>query len=235
MRNSRILITGGAGLVGSHIADQAVKVGAREIVIFDNFARGRRENLACALAHGPVTVVEGDIRDQGLLTEVMQGIDVVFHQAAIRITQCAEEPRLGLEVLCDGTFNVLEAAVKTRVKKIVAASSASVYGLAEEFPTPEHHHPYKNCTFYGAAKAFNEGLLRSFHDVYGLDYIALRYSMCMAHGWIVMVRTPRCSSDGWNVSLQANRRSFSVTGPRLWTLSILRTWPEPIYWPLAPM
>jgi UDP-glucose 4-epimerase len=105
----------------------------------------------------------------------MDQVDVVFHQAAIRITQCAEDPRLAMDVLANGTFNVLEAAVDARVKKVVAASSASVYGLAEQFPTPETHHGYDNRTIYGAAKLFNEGLLRSFHEMYGLDYVALRY------------------------------------------------------------
>jgi len=172
---NRVLITGGAGLVGSHIADLLVQRHVPEIIILDNFVRGRKENLAWAISHGNVCVVEGDIRDTALLHEVMQDIDLVFHQAAIRITQCAEEPRLALEVLADGTFNVLEAAAKARVKKVVAASSASVYGLAEEFPTTEKHHPYGNRTLYGAAKVFNEGLLRSFYEMYGLDYVALRY------------------------------------------------------------
>jgi UDP-glucose 4-epimerase len=175
MKGQRTLITGGAGLVGSHIADQLVRAGAAEVVVLDNFVRGRRANLAWALANGPVTIVEGDIRDRELLGEVLRGVDVVFHQAAIRITQCAEEPRLALEVLADGTFNVLEAAVAAGVGKVVAASSASVYGLAETFPTRERHHLYNNRTMYGAAKAFNEGLLRAFHDMYGLDYVALRY------------------------------------------------------------
>jgi UDP-glucose 4-epimerase len=175
MENSRVLITGGAGLVGSHIADLLVKENVSEILVLDNFTRGRLDNLAWAKEHGHLVVVEGDIRDQKLLQEVMQGVDYVFHQAAIRITQCAEEPRLAVEVLADGTFNVLEAAVKAKVKKVVAASSASIYGLAEEFPTTESHHPYNNRTLYGAAKVFNEGLLRSFYDMYGLDYVALRY------------------------------------------------------------
>ena len=105
----------------------------------------------------------------------MSGIDVVFHQAAIRITQCASEPRLALEVLVDGTYEVVEAAADAGVRKVVAASSASVYGLAEQFPTPERQHPYANDTLYGAAKTFNEGLLRSFHAMRGLDYVALRY------------------------------------------------------------
>jgi UDP-glucose 4-epimerase len=179
-KDKRVLVTGGAGLIGSHIVDLLVKERERrrewfEVVVLDNFVRGRRENLASASARGPVTVVEGDIRDRGLLAEVMHGVDVVFHQAAIRITQCAEEPRLAMKVLVDGTFNVLEAAAEAGVRKVVAASSASVYGLAEEFPTNEQHHSYNNRTLYGAAKAFNEGLLRSFNEMYGLDYVALRY------------------------------------------------------------
>lgn len=175
LQAKRVLITGGAGLVGSHIADLLVRENNPEIVILDNFVRGRRENLAWAMNHGRVQIIEGDIRDTKRLHDVMEGIDLVFHQAAIRITQCAEEPRLALEVLGDGTFNVLEAAVAARVKKIIAASSASVYGLAEEFPTTEKHHPYGNRTLYGAAKVFNEGLLRSFYEMYGLNYVALRY------------------------------------------------------------
>ncbi len=174
-QNKRTLITGGAGLVGSHIADLLVKEEAAEIVILDNFVRGRRENLAWAMRNGRVTVVEGDLRDQHLVARVTEGIDVVFHQAAIRITQCAEEPRLAFDVLANGTFNVIEAAVRAKVKKVVAASSASVYGLAETFPTTESHHPYSNRTLYGAAKTFNEGMLRSFNDMYGLPYVALRY------------------------------------------------------------
>jgi UDP-glucose 4-epimerase len=175
MQTNRLLITGGAGLVGSHIADLLVRESNPEIIVFDNFVRGRKENLAWAMANGRIQIVNGDIRDTKLVREAMQGVELVFHQAAIRITQCAEEPRLALEVLADGTFNVLEAAVAAKVKKVVAASSASVYGLAEEFPTTEKHHPYNNRTLYGAAKVFNEGLLRSFHEMHGLDYVALRY------------------------------------------------------------
>jgi nucleoside-diphosphate-sugar epimerase len=175
LRGERVLITGGAGTIGSHIADLVVQEEARDIVILDDFVRGRPENLAWAMANGNVEIVEGDIRDAALVREVMRGIDVVFHQAAIRITQCAEEPRLALEVLVDGTYNVVEAAAEEGVRKLVAASSASIYGLAEEFPTNESHHPYANDTLYGAAKVFNEGLLRSFHAMTGLDYLALRY------------------------------------------------------------
>ena len=172
--DGKVLILGGAGFIGSHVADLLIREGVREIVVFDNFVRGRLDNLVEAAA-GPVRIVSGDVRDRAQLVEVMQGVDIVFHQAAVRITQCAEDPRLALEVLVDGTFNVLEAAARAGVRKIVAASSASVYGLADQFPTPETHHPYNNRTVYGAAKLFNESLLRSFHEMYGLDYIALRY------------------------------------------------------------
>lgn len=169
------MITGGAGLIGSHIADHLVEKKPKEIIVLDNFTRGRRENLENAMAHTPITLINGDIRDRAVLANAAEGVDTIFHLAAIRITQCAEEPRLALEVLADGTFNVLEAAVKSKVRKVVASSSASVYGLADEFPTTERQHPYNNRTLYGAAKVFNEGLLRSFNDMYGLPYIALRY------------------------------------------------------------
>ncbi|WP_199751912.1 NAD-dependent epimerase/dehydratase family protein [Actinoplanes sp. ATCC 53533] len=175
IEGARALVTGGAGTIGSHVVDELIRGGAAEIVVLDNFVRGRRENLAWATANGPLRLVEGDIRDQALVREVTAGKDLVFHLAAIRITQCAEEPRLANEVLVDGTFNVVEAAAAEGVKKLIASSSASVYGLAEQFPTTERHHPYNNDTFYGAAKAFNEATLRSFHSMHGLDYVALRY------------------------------------------------------------
>ncbi|QWF79787.1 NAD-dependent epimerase/dehydratase family protein [Amycolatopsis sp. CA-230715] len=173
----RILVTGGAGTIGSAIVDQLAAAGAAEIVVLDNLVRGRRANLAEAASAlgGKLRLVEGDINDAGLVHELAARKDVVFHLAALRITQCAEQPRLALESLVDGTFTVLEAAVAAGVKKVVASSSASVYGLAETFPTDERHHPYNNDTFYGAAKTFNEGMLRSFHAMYGLDYVALRY------------------------------------------------------------
>ena len=170
-----VLVTGGAGNIGSQIVDQLLEAGAAHVDVLDNLVRGRLANLDDALASGRVTLVQGDLRDRDLVHDVTRGKDLVYHEAAIRITQCAEEPRLALEVLVDGSFNVYEAAVEYGVDKLITASSASVYGLAEEFPTPERHHHHNNDTFYGAAKSFNEGMLRSFRAMNGLDYVILRY------------------------------------------------------------
>ncbi len=175
LSGAHVLVTGGAGTIGSTLVDQLLDAGAARIEVLDNFTRGWAGNLEPALASGRVTLVEGDIRNRDLVHDLTRRKDVVFHQAAIRITQCAEEPRLALQVLVDGTFNVIEAAADARVTKVVAASSASVYGMAEEFPTGERHHHHNNDTFYGAAKSFNEGMLRSFRAMRGIDYVALRY------------------------------------------------------------
>lgn len=175
LRGAQVLVTGGAGTIGSTIVDHLLEAGAGHIDVLDNLVRGRRANLDDAVGSGRVSLVAGDIRDRDLVHDVTRGKDLVFHQAAIRITQCAEDPRLALEVLVDGTFNVLEAAVEASVDKVIAASSASVYGMAEEFPTTERHHHHNNDTFYGAAKSFNEGMLRSFRAMYDLDYVLLRY------------------------------------------------------------
>lgn len=175
LEGAAVLVTGGAGTIGSEIVDQLLDAGVAQVDVLDNLVRGRLANLEGALASGRVTLIEGDLRDRDLVHDVTRGKDLVFHQAAIRITQCAEEPRLALEVLVDGTFNVIEAAVEHSVSKLISASSASVYGLAEQFPTTERHHHHNNDTFYGAAKSFNEGMLRSFRAMNGLDYVGLRY------------------------------------------------------------
>ena len=175
LQGADVLVTGGAGTIGSAIVDQLLEAGASHVDVLDNLVRGRIANLDDALGSGRVTLVEGDLRDRDLVHDVTRGKDLVFHEAAIRITQCAEEPRLALEVLVDGSFNVYEAAVEHNVGKLISASSASVYGLAEEFPTTERHHHHNNDTFYGAAKSFNEGMLRSFRAMNSLDFIALRY------------------------------------------------------------
>jgi len=175
LSGARVLVTGGAGTIGSAIVDQLLDAGAAHIDVLDNLVRGRRDNLAGALASGRVTLVEGDLRDRDLVHDIVAGKDLVFHEAALRITQCAEDPRLALEVLVDGSFNVFEAAADRGVDKLITASSASVYGLAEQFPTSERHHHHNNDTFYGAAKSFNEGMLRSFRAMRGLDFVVLRY------------------------------------------------------------
>ncbi|WP_104175184.1 NAD-dependent epimerase/dehydratase family protein [Arthrobacter sp. Y81] len=175
LQGAQVLVTGGAGTIGSTIVDHLITAGVEQVAVLDNLVRGRRANLDDAVATGRVELVEGDLRDRDLVHDLTRGKDIIFHQAAIRITQCAEEPRLALEVLVDGTFNVFEAAADHGVGKLVAASSASVYGTAEDFPTTERHHHHNNDTFYGAAKSFNEGMARSFRAMTGLDYVLLRY------------------------------------------------------------
>jgi UDP-glucose 4-epimerase len=175
LKGKRILITGGAGFIGSHIVDLLCDEGCSEIVAVDNMVRGRPENLAWASTRGPVRLVNGDIRDRKLMASLVEAADIVFHQAALRITHCAAEPRLAMEVMVQATFDLLELCVQHNIEKVIAASSASVYGMAQEFPTTEHQNPYDNRTLYGAAKAFNEGLLRVFNDMHGLDYVAFRY------------------------------------------------------------
>ncbi|HSU47045.1 MAG TPA: NAD-dependent epimerase/dehydratase family protein [Arthrobacter sp.] len=175
LQGADVLVTGGAGTIGSTLVDALLAAEVNRIEVLDNLVRGRLDNLAGALSSGQVELVRGSIQDRDLVHDLTRGKDLVFHQAAIRITQCAEDPRLALEVLVDGTFNVLEAAAEHKVAKLVAASSASVYGMAEEFPTTERHHHANNDTFYGAAKSFNEGMARSFRAMTGLDYVVLRY------------------------------------------------------------
>jgi UDP-glucose 4-epimerase len=173
---SRILVTGGCGLIGSTTIDILLRDHAPEqIVILDNLERGTLSNVEHALQDPRVTLVRGDIRDVATVQKTTKGMDAVIHMATLRITACAAEPRAALEVMCDGSFNVLEAAQTHGVKKFVTASSASIYGLADTFPTREDHHPYNNRTWYGASKIMLEGLLRSFNDMYGLPYTALRY------------------------------------------------------------
>src|SRR5215475_13459368 len=176
LKDKTILITGGCGLIGSHIADLLIRdeqVG--RIIIIDNLSRGTLHNIEWARRHGNVELAQKDIRSFGDIRPYFDGVDAVFHLAAIRITACAAQPRECLEVMIDGTYNVVEACAQAGVKRLVASSSASVYGAADNYPTTEEHHPYNNRTWYGAAKLANEGLLRSFNDMFGLPYIALRY------------------------------------------------------------
>ena len=174
IKGSRCLVTGGAGFVGSHVADALIAAGASKVIALDNMVRGTDANVAPAIATGRFELIVGDVRDREIVSKLTEGCDYVFHQAALRITACAADPRAGHEVMMDGTFNVLEAAVKHKVKKIVAASSASVYGEPDTLPIEETN-AYNNRTLYGAAKIGLEHYLRSFNDMYGLPYVALRY------------------------------------------------------------
>jgi UDP-glucose 4-epimerase len=167
------LVTGGAGFIGSTIVDQLLDAGVAEVRVIDNFVRGSWSNLTRALEHGGVNVINGDIRTRALIDEVTEGVDYIFHQAALRITRCAEAPREAVEVLITGTVNVLEAALKHKVKKVVAASSASVYGEPLYLPIDESH-PFNNRTMYGAGKIANEQILRALNDTSSLNYIAFR-------------------------------------------------------------
>lgn len=176
INGSRIVVTGGAGLIGSTTIDLLLRDhDPARIVILDDLSRGTTENIDAALRDLRVELVQGDIRDRAVVDRVLAGADAVIHMAALRITACAAEPRAAFEVMCAGTYNVVEGAQGAGVRKVVAASTASVYGLAERFPTTEDHHPYNNRTWYGASKVMLEGLLRSFNDMHGLPYVALRY------------------------------------------------------------
>lgn len=173
LSDSKILVTGGAGLVGSHIVDELVKEGAK-VLVFDSLIRGKVEHLQWARAHGEVSIIEADLRDRDSLREAMSGVQYVFHQAASWLRLCQEVPRLSLEVNIAGTFNLLEACVEAGVKKVVAASSSSVYGEGLYLPTDEDH-PFNNDLFYGASKVATEQYYRAFYKKYGLDFVAFRY------------------------------------------------------------
>ena len=175
LSGATVLVTGGAGLVGSHIVDRLIDENVGEIRVLDNLVRGHPRNLAAARAKRTINFIQGDVRDPAAVASAVGGCDFIFHQAAIRITLCAEKPRECMDVLVMGAFNVFEAAVAAKVKRVVYASSASVYGGADVFPTDEKHHPYNNRTIYGAAKVMNEGIARSFNEMYGLPSVGLRY------------------------------------------------------------
>lgn len=172
----KIVVTGGAGLIGSFVVDYLLESFGKkinQIIVLDNFTRGTKENLENALKSKKVKIVKDDIRDLKTVDRVIKGADYVIHEAAIRITQCAEDPRLCNEVLIDGTFNVFESCVKHNVKKLIFNSSASVYGQPLKLPMSEDD-PYRNDTAYGAAKIANEQMAKAFRKMYGLNYVALR-------------------------------------------------------------
>lgn len=176
LKNKRILVIGGAGFIGSHVVDQLVETDVSEILIYDNFSRGSMKNLTLALKDPRVQIYPhgGDILQTDILDKAMEGIDGVFHLAALWILHCHEYPRSAFEVNIRGTFNVIEACIKHKVKRVVYSSSASVYGDAVQTPMTEDH-PYNNLTFYGATKISGEHMFKSLGDRYGLNWVGLRY------------------------------------------------------------
>jgi len=171
---SRIMVIGGAGLLGSHITDQLTEENVSEIIVLDNFVRGTRNNLEQALQCPRVKVIEGDITNLAQLREAMEGIDYVFHLAALWLHQCVENPRDCLAVNVVGTYNVVETCQQMGVKKVIYSSSASVYGDAISIPMTEEH-PFNNRTLYGASKIAGEQFFRAFNEMYGLNYVGHRY------------------------------------------------------------
>ena len=176
IKGTRILVIGGAGLIGSHVVEELLKEDIREIIVYDNFCRGTHENLQQALKDPRCRIFEigGDILQTDILNAAMKEVDGVIHLAALWLLQCHEYPRAAFDVNIRGTFNVLEACVNNKIKRLVYSSSASVYGDAVEEPMTEDH-PFNNWTFYGATKVAGEQMFRAFHKRYGLEGVGLRY------------------------------------------------------------
>ena len=176
LKGRKLVCIGGAGLIGSHTVDRLLREDVGEIIVYDNFVRGRPENLEDALKDERVRIYDigGDILQTDILASALQGADGVFHFAALWLLQCHEFPQSAFEVNVRGTFNVMDACVKAGVKRLVYSSSASVYGDAVTEPMDEEH-PFNNQNFYGATKICGEAMLRAYHHRYGLDYVGLRY------------------------------------------------------------
>ena len=174
--SKRILVIGGAGFIGSHVVAELLRTDVAQVVIFDNFARGRKSNIDDFLLDPRCEIFEdgGDIREIDVLNAAMKNVDAVVHLAAMWLLHCKDYPRTAFEVNIAGTFNVLEACVNNNIERLVYSSSASVYGDAVEVPMLETH-PLNNRNFYGATKIAGEAMCRAFHDRYGLSYVGLRY------------------------------------------------------------
>ena len=176
LKDTKLVLVGGAGLIGSHTVDHLLNEDVREILVYDNFVRGSRENLHNAMKDPRVKIydVGGDIMQTDILQSAFDGADGVFHFAALWLLQCHDYPRSAFDVNVRGTFNVMEACVAKGVNRLVYSSSASVYGDAVREPMDEDH-PFNNKNFYGATKIAGEAMLRAFHHRYGLNYVGLRY------------------------------------------------------------
>lgn len=176
LQNSKVLVIGGAGFIGSFLVKELLKEDVSEVIIYDNFTRGKYENIEDSLKDKRCYIypLGGDIRDIDILNEAMKGVDYVFHLAAMWLLHCKDFPRTAFHVNIEGTYNVLEACVKNNIKKLIYSSSASVYGDAVEIPMTEAH-PFNNKNFYGATKIAGEAMCTAYNDRYGLNVIGLRY------------------------------------------------------------
>ncbi|EKD94615.1 MAG: NAD-dependent epimerase/dehydratase [uncultured bacterium] len=170
-----ILVTGGAGFIGSHLIEQLLILKPKKIYILDNLYRGKIKNIAHLFSNPYIEFIKGDIRNASLVNRIMSKSDYCFHLASMSLNACAAYIKQAFDVMVSGTFNIIQSAQKYKIKKLIYSSSASIYGMADHYPTAETHHPYDNKTFYGAAKLFGEQLLRTYYYIYGLKYIALRY------------------------------------------------------------
>lgn len=176
LENARVLVIGGAGFIGGFVVEELLKEPVKEVIIYDNFTRGKMENIEESLKDPRCSIYPygGDVREVDVLDTAMEDIDYVFHLAAMWLLHCKDYPRTAFDVNVSGTFNVLEACVKHNVKKLIYSSSASVYGDAVEVPMTEDH-PFNNKNFYGATKISGEAMCTAFNDRYGLNVIGLRY------------------------------------------------------------
>jgi len=176
LKNKNILVIGGAGFIGSFVVSELLKTKVGKVIIYDNFARGKKSNLMDALGDPRCEIYPngGDVRDIDTLNDAMKGCDAVVHLAAMWLLHCKDFPRTAFHVNIEGTFNVLEACVQNNIKRLVYSSSASVYGDAAEVPMTENH-PFNNKNFYGASKIAGEAMCRAYYDRYGLSYVGLRY------------------------------------------------------------
>lgn len=176
LTQSKVLVIGGAGFIGSYVVKELLKSDVAEVIIYDNFTRGKTENIDDVLCDSRCRIYPngGDIRDLDILDDAMKGVDYVFLLSAMWLLHCKDFPRTAFEVNIAGTFNVLEACVRHNIKKLIYSSSASVYGDAVEVPMTENH-PFNNKNFYGATKIAGEAMCTAFHDRYGLQVIGLRY------------------------------------------------------------
>jgi UDP-glucose 4-epimerase len=174
--DKKVVVIGGAGLIGSHTVDALLREDVGEVVVYDNFVRGTRENLEAALVDPRCSVYEhgGDIGQTDVLRAALEGADGVFHFAALWLLHCQDFPRAAFDVNIRGSFNVFEACIDAGVERLVYSSSASVYGDAVEEPMTEEH-PFNFENFYGATKVAGEAMVRALHKRYGLDYVGLRY------------------------------------------------------------